>query len=269
MEGCGKVYSGISTRHARRGLSKHLMRVHKMKMVEYRRKHETPEALEARETLQRQREARRASALRGPDEPLGGDLNFGDFGGADDDFSGIGEPSGAPHEPESPEQPASTPAPPRSGGKARFVTLAGLAKKEQGKTNRFREWMFDGSEAGGRAMLGTYNIKRARGGALSDKTVKDYLLGLRAGLAAITSEDAIARFNVEHPRLIDDLPELLCEALLYDTVPWREWPAKLANLSTSYANFFCLTLGRLAKWAHLKYTAAASGLGWTKYLNST
>ena len=37
VKGCGKLYTGITPTNARRGLSKHLKRVHKMKMVEYRR----------------------------------------------------------------------------------------------------------------------------------------------------------------------------------------------------------------------------------------
>ena len=94
VKGCGKLYTGITPTNARRGLSKHLKRVHKMKMVEYRRVYEAPEALEAREAKQQRREARRESAWRGPDEPLGGDLNFDNFLGGD---------TPTPPEPEAPQ----------------------------------------------------------------------------------------------------------------------------------------------------------------------
>ena len=56
--GCSNKYTGITKKNVRQNLSEHIKRVHKMSLVEYRRKHETPEALEAREALQRQREAR-------------------------------------------------------------------------------------------------------------------------------------------------------------------------------------------------------------------
>ena len=81
--GCGRLYSGITFKNARGNLSRHVKKAHKMKFVDYRTQYEGPEAVAAREAKQQRREARRESAWRGPDEPLGGDLNFDGFLGGD------------------------------------------------------------------------------------------------------------------------------------------------------------------------------------------
>ena len=81
--GCGRLYSGITFKNARGNLSRHVKKAHKMKFVDYRTQYEGPEAVAAREAKQQRREARRESAWRGPDEPLGGDLNFDNFLGGD------------------------------------------------------------------------------------------------------------------------------------------------------------------------------------------
>ena len=92
--GCGKVYSGITYKNVRQNLSKHVKSAHKMSLVEYRNKYEAPEALSDRQTKQIEREARREAAMRGPEMPLGGDLNFDDF---------LGDDMPTPPEPEAPQ----------------------------------------------------------------------------------------------------------------------------------------------------------------------
>ena len=81
MPGCGKTYRGKTAANARHNLSKHVKNAHKLKLVDYRNKYETPGAAERRAA----RDARRASAV----EPVVRDNLFDDDFGTRDNYEPV------------------------------------------------------------------------------------------------------------------------------------------------------------------------------------
>ena len=232
VKGCGKSYTGITKKNARQNLSEHIKRVHKLSLVEYRREYEAPEAMAQREAVQQRREARRESAWRGPDEPLGGDLNFDDFLGGD---------MPTPPEPEAPQASESS-----SESEEADMTLIQL----------FYDKSFEQLVCENEAVI-MADRQRAQGKSIEPDTRRTMLYSLRSrikSLLRVPADKLPSRFVKGDVQSVEFLAAF-GKALKEDVVPLEQWVDKLDSVSAGQLDKFWTLLKDILAFVDDSWTA--------------